>query len=279
MVAQLQKRCYHKNMRDKKDYSIVGEQEVDASGSENWKNYLDSYRLTNAWSTPDGSPFTQYTKLRTINSVDTLRDSIKPRYSEGGKNSENGVDNLIRSGNANQETAIILDLGGAHSVAMAIKLMKQGYQPVIMFDSTPHPDGSTRSEQHLATMLYFASQAEQMKNEGRYNRSSPPVFIMDTHRSAGNSLLGRGRHNNSHEYVPSDLPSSDELMSHGITRVVYVNEGDQDGQINRNYQSIQRAANDIKPVVQSWSNEGLEIKYTGVRPWENDDRLRSSVNP
>jgi len=66
------------------------------------------------------------------------------------------------------------------------------------------------------------------------------------------------------------------LMSHGITRVVYVNEGDQDGQINRNYQSIQRVANDIKPVVQSWSNEGLEIKYTGVRPWENDDRLRSS---
>jgi len=112
MVAQLQKRCYHKNMRDKKDDSIVGEQEVDASGSENWKNYLDSYRLTNAWSTPDGSPFAQYTKLRTIDSVDTLRDSIKPRYSEGEKNSENGVDNLIRSGNANQETAIILDLGG-----------------------------------------------------------------------------------------------------------------------------------------------------------------------
>jgi hypothetical protein len=99
-------------MRDNKDFSIVGEQEVDASGSENWKNYLDSYRLANAWSTPDGSPFAQYTKSRTIDSVDSLRDKIKPRYSEGEQNSENGVDNLIRSGNANHETAIILDSGG-----------------------------------------------------------------------------------------------------------------------------------------------------------------------
>lgn len=145
-----------------------------------------------------------------------------------------------------------------------------------MFDSIPHPDGSTRSEQELAAMLYFARQAEQMKREGRYNRSSPPVFIMDTHRSDGNSILGRGRHNNSHEYIPSDLPSADELLSHGITRVVYVNEGDQNGQINRSYQSIQRAANDIKPVVQSWANDGLDIKYTGIKPWDNDDRLRSS---
>lgn len=99
-------------MKDQKDFSIVGQQEIDAFGSENWKNYLDSSRLERAWSTPDGSPFASYTKYRTINSVDSLRDKIKPRYSQGEQNSENGVDNLIRSGNANQETAIILDSGG-----------------------------------------------------------------------------------------------------------------------------------------------------------------------
>lgn len=99
-------------MRDKKDFSIVGEQELDAFGSESWKNYLDSSRLGYAWSTPDGSPFESYVKYTTIYSVDNLRDQLKPRYSERERNSENGVGNLIRSGNANQETAVILDSGG-----------------------------------------------------------------------------------------------------------------------------------------------------------------------
>lgn len=260
-------------MQDEKDYFIVGQQEMDAFDSESWKNYLDSSRLAYAWSTPDGSPYSKYTKFTTIYAIDDVRDHIKPRYSEGEQKSEYGVENLIRSGNANQETAIILDSGGAHSIAMAIKLMEQGYQPVVMFDSTPHPDGSTKSEQSLATMLYFASKAEQLKNEGRYNRQSPPVFIMDTHRSDGNSILQRGRYNNSHEYIPSDLPTSEELLANGITMVVYMNEGDQNGKIDRSYQSIKRANHDIKPVVQSWNNDSIEIKYTGVKPWEDDDRL------
>ena len=257
-------------MEDNKDYHIVGAQEVDFFGSEDWSVYLDGSRLAYAWSTPDGSPFSKYTKYTTIHSIDSVRKQIKPRHSEGEQNSENGIENLIKSGNANQDTAIILDSGGAHSVAMAIKLMEIGYQPVIMFDSVPHPDGSTRSEQELATMLYFASKAEQLKNEGRYNYSSPPVFVMDAHRSDGNSVLLEGKYNNSHEYTPSDLPSSDELISSGISKVVYVNEGDQGGKINSSYQSVKRANNDIKPVVQSWSNNGIEVKYTGVRPWNND---------
>ncbi len=256
-------------MVDERGYDIVGAQRVDFLGSENWRVYLDGLKLAYAWSTPDGSPFAKYTKYTTMYSVDSLREQIKPRYSEGEQNSENGIENLIKSNNTDQHTAIILDSGGAHSVAMAIKLMEIGYQPIIMFDSEPHPSGSTRSEQDLAAMLYFASRAEQLKNEGTYNHSSPPVFVMDTHRSDGNSVLSEGRYNNSHEYSPSDLPNSDELISSGIHRVVYVNEGDQRGEINKSYQSIKRAQGDVKPVLRSWSNDGIEVKYTGIRPWHD----------
>lgn len=259
-------------MQDKKDYPKVGQQEIDAFGSENWKKYLDSSVLALAWSAPEGSKFAQYTKYKTIHSIDTLRDQIKPRYSDGEIASEKGIDNLIKSGNINHDTAVILDSGGAHSVAMAIKLMEVGYQPIIMFDSVPHPNGSTHSEQGLAAMLYFAGKAEQLKNEGKCSQSSPPVFIMDAHRGDGNSIVARDRYYNSHTYIPSDLPTSDELMMHGISKVVYVNEGDQAGQIKKDYQSIERAIDDIKPVVQSWNNDGIEIKYSGVKPWESQGR-------
>jgi len=164
-------------------FQIVGAANADSLGSQNWKRYLASKTLRNAWSPPDGSPYKRFQKDKTIASVDRIGAAIRPRYSDGEVNSEQGIQNLIRSGALGEHTAVILDSGGAHSVAMAVRLVEQvGYQPVVMFDSIPHPNGANRSEQELATMLYFAQQVAGLKQGGKMRADAPPAFVLDCHR-------------------------------------------------------------------------------------------------
>ena len=73
---------------------------------------------------------------------------MRPRYSEGESTSENGIGNLIKTGILGKDTAVVLDSGGAHIVAMAVKLARElGYQPIVMFDAELHPNGVNKAEQ------------------------------------------------------------------------------------------------------------------------------------
>ena len=255
----------------RQEFSIVSPQERDSLGTEEWKKYLNPDRLLDAWSPPKGSFFKKFQKTKAIEAIEKIVGEIKPRYSEGERRSEQGVENLINSGLLSEDTAVILDSGGAHSVAMAVKLVEQGYQPVVMFDTTPNPRGSNRVEQGLVTLLYFAHEVDQLKKQGKVNKESPPVFIMDTHR---NDFIIKEEEviNNNYSYSESDLPSTEELRRKGIRKIIYLNEGDQNGRIQPNFQSIDRVAKDLKQVVKNWERSRLQILYTGVSPWPRRDR-------
>jgi len=253
-----------------KKFDIVSPKRLDSDGTEGWKNYCESNQLVEAWALPDASPYQGYMKTRTAVSIDKHSDEIQPRYSEGERNSEEGIANLVESGLLGPNTAVVLDSGGAHSVAMAVRLAERlGYQPIIMFDNDVVPGGANKSEQELATMLYFADRIQRLKETGKITADSPPVFVMDTHRD--DYLLNDKEVDNTYTYEQSDLPNAAQLQEQQIDLVVYVNEGDQDGRVNRHYQSIDRVARDLKPVVESWENGGLQIAYTGVLPWKDND--------
>lgn len=249
-------------------YDIVGKRDVDSTGSRKWSDYFNADDIRAAWLPHQESPFEQYSKSALIDSAPLLDGKIQPRYSEGERRSELGVRNLIASGELDRSTAVILDSGGAHSVAMAVELMKQGYQPIVMFNTVPVQNGSNRAEQELATMLYFANEAQQLKEQGAFSASSPPVFIMDCHRD--DKPYSATTVDNSYSYSKQDLPSAQVLRDHGIAKVVYLNEGDQNGRINADFQSTDRLPRDLKPVVAVWNAEGVAVKYTGVAPWERD---------
>ena len=210
-------------------------------------------------------------KTRTIESNDKYFKDIKPRYGEGEINSENGVSNLIESGILDKSTAIILDSGGAHSVAMAVKLAEKGWQPVIMFDAEVHPYATNPVHQDLATMLYFAGQMSGIRASGNFNPDSPPVFVMDTHRSQENFFPHKNTVDNTYSYEDSDLPSVEDFNRLGIKKVVYLNEGNQNGAVNEEYQSTDRLTEDLKGIVKKWQDGGIEMIYTGVRPWPHSD--------
>lgn len=196
---------------------------------------------------------------------------MRPRYSEGESNSEQGIGNLIRSGVLGKDTAVILDSGGAHSVAMAVKLAKElGYQPIVMFDTEPHPQGANKAEQDLATLLYFAEEVKRLKADGGIRPDAPPAFILDTHRD---DLFPGGKDvDNTYTYDNKDFPDAQTLRQHGITKVVYLNEGDQHGSVTPSFQSIDRVAKDLKPTVRAWEQNGIKMVYTGVQPWEDQGR-------
>ena len=42
---------------DKGNFSIVSPQEIDSSGTDTWKSYLDRKKLLDAWAPPQDSPY------------------------------------------------------------------------------------------------------------------------------------------------------------------------------------------------------------------------------
>ena len=256
----------------KKTFSIVSAKENDSLGSVEWKNFLERNRLNDAWSAPEGSPYGRFEKTRTIDSINKFASDLRPRYSEGESTSENGIGNLIKTGILGKDTAVVLDSGGAHIVAMAVKLARElGYQPIVMFDAELHPNGANKAEQDLATLLYFAEEVKRLKAEGKIKADAPPAFIMDTHRDRL-ILPGSKEFDNTYTYNDKDLPDAQALRQRGITKVVYLNEGDQHGNITPSFQSIDRVAGDLKPTVKVWEKGGIKILYTGVRPWRRMER-------
>ncbi len=259
-------------LEDKGDFSIVSPQETDSIGNDTWKSYLNGKKLTTAWLPPERSPYSKFVKTKTLNSVEFVGDRIKPRYSGGEIKSERELDNLISSGQLEQGTAVILDSGGAHSVAMAVKLAERGFQPVIMFDSVPHTRGINSSQQELATLLYFAEQMNKLKQEGKIKPDAPPVFILDTHRNDMDVSFGKDKTKviNTYTYGEQDFPSAEDFEKFGVRKIVYLNEGDQRGEVRADFQSTDRLGGDLKPIVQKWTQAGIKMVYTGIRPWERD---------
>lgn len=260
-------------LEDTGEFGIVSPQEMDSSGADTWKSYLDRKKLLDAWFPPQESPYPKFVKTKTINSVEFIGSRIKPRYSGREIKSEQELDNLINGGQLEQGTAVILDSGGAHSVAMAAKLAERGFQPVVMFDSIPHSKGLNRSEQELATLLYFAEQMNKLKQEGKIKPDAPPVFILDAHRNDMDVFFGKDKTivKNTYTYGENDFPSAEELQRLGVKKIIYLNEGDQRGEVRPDFQSTDRLAKDVKPIVAKWTQAGIKIVYTSISPWEHHD--------
>ena len=195
------------------------------------------------------------------------------RFSEGEERSIRGIQTLIddiQAGKFGGKPAIILDSGGAHSVAMAVELAKRlGYQPILMFDNTPQPgQGSNASEQELATMLYYAREMARLREQGVIPSDAPPVFVMDTHRS--DSPFSARPLDNSYRYSQSDLPSAQQLRERGIGTVVWLGEANQGGHVDPQAPWFEGSLpGDLQASGDAWKQAGIKILHTGVAPWDD----------
>ena len=259
-------------------FPLVYRRETDSFNTTEWKKFLNNKRLREAWAAPAGSPYARFEKTQAIDTVDRFAANLKPRYSEGELMSEGGVGELIRTGVAGEDTAIVLDSGGAHSVAMAVRLARElGYQPIVMFDIGPNPEESSSFHESLATLLYFSAEVHKLKAEGKIRAGAPPVFILDAHRESKDYLGGKIV-DKSYKYTVEDFPDASTLKLHGISHIVYLNEANMNGQILPSFQSINRVKPDLKPMVKSWEKGRIHVLYTGVDPWPDTHTHKGRLN-
>lgn len=259
--------------QDRGEFSIISPQSHDSTGTEAWRGFLDNGALTAAWLPPADSPYRKFAKTKTMDAADYLGDRIVPRYSPLEGKSEYTLLNLINNPLIDEHTAIILDSGGPHSVAMAAKLAETGRQPVVMFDTLPVSGGLNRSApQELAVQLYYAQNMKALKDLGKIDAKQPPVFVLDLHR---NDYPGDPT---SYEYTPADFPTAEELQMTGIKQVLYLTEADQHGEIQPAFQSTDRLRSDLKVMANNWSQQGIEMLYTGIYPADKASFSSETLN-
>lgn len=247
----------------KNPLGIIEAQYLDSLGTENWKNYLESEKLFTAWAA--NGTFSKYQKLKLLTTIKNYKDKILPRYSQGENNSVIGLRKLIEEGVIDTHTMVILDSGGAHSVAMAVELVKKiNAQPILMFDcESIWPLGSNKHAiQVLATLLYFSAEEEMLKNQKLLD--GPVVFVLDTHRDS--SPLP-GEIDNSYRINPEDLPSPQELINHEIRKVVIITEGN-----SKDWVSYSQVV-DLGERIFEYNKAGIEIQRFGIEPWPKSENF------
>jgi len=93
---------------------------------------------------------------------------------------------------------------------------------------------------------------------------------LDTHRNDMDVSFGKNKIKviNTYTYAEQDFPSAEDFEKFGVKKIIYLNEGDQRGEIRADFQSTDRLGGDLKPIVQKWTEVGIKMVYTGISPWE-----------
>jgi hypothetical protein len=142
-----------------------------------------------------------------------------------------------------QDIAVILDVEGPTSVAVAAG-MAPGFDPVFVFDNWPHPLGVVPSHLTLGAVLYYRPLFTRLRAT-RVGRA-PPVFVLDRNRLARYTDEEKQFDN---RYV-ARLPTSANLQSLGIRRVLYVPPDESDmrelDDLNADFVAFRDASIDVK---------------------------------
>jgi hypothetical protein len=156
---------------------------------------------------------------------------------------------------ADRETAIVLDLPGSDAVQCALGLVTLGYRPVPIINASPGPIRLqlTASAQSVVTlemeaMVRTVCMGTRIVSETPLATDAPPVFILDSRRTAGSTALRPELFDNRWTVFPQDFPSARFLLERGIKRVVLVHT-------NANAQPQE----DLAHVLLRWQEGGLEI--------------------
>ncbi|MFO0565535.1 MAG: hypothetical protein U0263_07725 [Polyangiaceae bacterium] len=147
---------------------------------------------------------------------------------------------------ATGDTAVLVDLPGPESVAMAAG-MAERFEPVSTFDNWPHPRGVVPAHMTLAAAAYY--QPLFAKTQARRTLSAVPLFVLDRNRLA--AYLDETRQFDN-RYV-AKLPPPDALKKLGVRRLLYVVPGGADTQelddLNQDFLDYEKAGVDVKMVA------------------------------
>lgn len=138
-------------------------------------------------------------------------------------------------------TALVIDLPGADSVRVAMMFAQYGYRPIPLFNASPAPSESTglglaetasrKSAIEMQSVMDAVAAATPGLVSTSFPEGAPPAFILDSRRLAN---VPHSEHkevfDNRWMVFPEDLPAAKYLRSHGIDKVILVQENRPDPQ-------------------------------------------------
>jgi hypothetical protein len=199
--------------------SMTGAVDLDAEQGAGWRTSPQSLAEQ---LTPDEPlrPYASPTLFQALAepSSGTLRAQLRPTHTaemDDAFRRGQALLALTRQPDAPGDVAVIIDLPGPQSVAVAAALAPR-FAPVFTFDNWPHPLGVVPSHLTLAACLYYLP----LFSSARRTRPAPapPVFVLDANRLAPYRDAATQFDN---RYV-APLPSAEALRRLGVARVLYV---------------------------------------------------------
>lgn len=145
---------------------------------------------------------------------------------------------------ARSDTALLLDLPGAHGITRALQMAAVGFRPVPLFNTTPGMDAVVPVDDLVNGLRFGANELGSLV----LPPSAPPAFLIDANRQRTDHAPLPGRYDNRWLVFPQDFPSASKLAENGITQVVLCQAD----------QIIPRE--DLAHVLLRWQEAGIAIR-------------------
>ncbi len=197
-----------------------GSTDLDAAGTQNWRDAMVSLAGILAPSAPMLQPYYVPTLFQSLIGADgqRLRAVMRPMHTpEMDEDLARGIALRAQFGAVDwpKDTALVIDAAGPRSVAVAAALADR-FAPVFTFGNWPHPLGVVPAQQTIAASLYylpmFAAAASVRAPD------APPMFVLDANRLAP---YGDADQQFDNRYF-ARLPSAEELTALGVRHVLYI---------------------------------------------------------
>jgi hypothetical protein len=148
-------------------------------------------------------------------------------------------------GSLDPSTAFVVDMPGEGSVEIGMSLARTGYRPVPLFNTAYHQLAIVPVSPILKRLRESADELQGLAIPA----DAPPVFLLDAKRLEPGTPPAPGRFDNRWAVFPQDFPSANFLLSHGIRRVVLLQEDLLQG----------KPRLDLAHVLRRWQEGGVEI--------------------
>jgi hypothetical protein len=208
------------------------------------------------WELPADNPWSAYSKwtlLAWLGPSPVQLELPDARARVGGTNAECAARTLAFS-NPPRETAWLVDLPGAESVAFGAtftELAGQPLSPVLTFNNWPQANELVPAEDTLSALLEYAPRLPLPGEPGA------PVFLLDAWRLSNvGETVAPGVFDNRYLLTSADLPAADALTARGIRQVVYLVE---------NLDQMTHALEDVHPILLSYQEAGLGVSMIDLR--------------
>ena len=222
--------------------------DVDAEGSRDWTAHLPMLATELAPARASLAPFYVPTLFPSLEAPAgaTLRSALVPVAPRAGNRDHlrgQAILSLFKAVEMPMDTAVILDLEGPSSVAIAASLA-EGFDPVFGFDNWPHPLGVVPAQLTLGAAVY--QRPVFLRARAARSPTAPPAFVLDRNRLAPYTDQDAQFDN---RYV-AKLPTADNLRSLGIRNVLYVTPSEADmrelDDLNDDFVELAKASIDVK---------------------------------